>query len=138
MAKSSRASKADASGGLEGMSVAQLEKEIARRRKASGGLLRRREKARLRLAALDALIAAQGGSVGGRRTRATNTMSLLSVVLDVLGAAKEPMPVPEIADAVQKKGYVSNSPSFRTIVNQCLLMNKSKIKRVSRGLYAAK
>jgi hypothetical protein len=46
--------------------------------------------------------------------------------------------VSEAAEAVQRAGYRTSSPSFRTIVNQALLSNPDLFKKVSRGKYTAK
>ena len=46
--------------------------------------------------------------------------------------------VAEVADAVQRAGYKTASANFRTIVNGALLKEKSKFRKVSRGLYTAK
>lgn len=47
------------------------------------------------------------------------------------------MSVTEVAEAVQRQGYKTTSPSFRTIVNQTLI-NSGKFRPVSRGQYTAK
>ncbi len=47
------------------------------------------------------------------------------------------MGVSDVAGAVQKAGYRTSSPSFRTIVNQALIAS-GKFKRVGRGQYTAK
>ena len=39
-------------------------------------------------------------------------------------------------DAVQRNGYRTTSPNFRTIVNQTLIKHTDRFKRVSRGQYA--
>jgi hypothetical protein len=46
------------------------------------------------------------------------------------------MGVAEAADAVQKAGYKTSSPNFRTIVNQALLRSEL-IKKLGRGAYTA-
>ena len=47
------------------------------------------------------------------------------------------MGVTELSEAVQKAGYRTTSPNFRTIVNQTLIKDK-RFKRVERGLYTVK
>src|SRR5262245_29360142 len=39
----------------------------------------------------------------------------------------------DLADAVQKAGYKTNSSNFRVIVNQALLANRKLFKKVARG-----
>lgn len=47
------------------------------------------------------------------------------------------MDVTSIAEQVQKAGYQTSSPNFRTIVNQALI-SSGRFKRVARGQYTAK
>ena len=70
----------------------------------------------------------------GRRPR--NTANLVESLQKLL--ANKTMAVTEMADAVQKAGYKTSSPNFRTIVNQTLINNKKAFKRVARGQYTAK
>jgi hypothetical protein len=70
----------------------------------------------------------------GRRPR--NTGSLVESLKRLLKGRT--MSVTEMADAVQKAGYKTSSPNFRTIVNQTLINNKKDFKRVARGQYTAK
>ena len=46
------------------------------------------------------------------------------------------MSVTDAAEAVQRAGYQTTSPNFRTMVNAALL-NKKKFKRVQRGQYTS-
>lgn len=47
------------------------------------------------------------------------------------------MSVTEMTAAVQKAGYKTTSPNFRTIVNQTLIKS-DRFKKVARGQYTAK
>jgi hypothetical protein len=84
---------------------------------------------------------ASGGGGGGRgrgtgaATRARNDMNLVESLVKVLTG--KTMGVTEVADAVQRAGYKTSSPNFRTIVNQTLIKS-DKFKRVGRGQYTAK
>jgi hypothetical protein len=123
---------------LEGLSLADLEREIQRRKRGMAGLLRRRERTAAKLRDLDALISSMGGSPGrapGARTRPKNETNLV----DALAAALKgkTMGVTEAAEAVQKAGYRTSAANFRVIVNQTLI-NSGKFKRVERGMYTAK
>lgn len=69
---------------------------------------------------------------GGKRPR--NKMNLEEALAKVL--RNKTMGVSEVAEAVQKAGYKTTSPNFRTIVNQTLLKSKL-IKKLSRGAYTA-
>jgi hypothetical protein len=92
-----------------------------------------------KLKALDAQIASLGGSIGtgpdGVRRRPRNEKNLVAALVEAL--TDKTMSVTEVAEDVQRRGYVTTSPSFRTIVNQTLI-NSGKFKRVGRGLYTAK
>jgi hypothetical protein len=71
-----------------------------------------------------------------RRGRGGNTRSLVESLHEVL--AGRTMSVTEVSDAVQKAGYKTASPNFRTIVNQALLANSDRFKKVARGQYTSK
>jgi hypothetical protein len=124
------------------MSLGDLQKEISRRKRTVTALERRRAGLLKKIEAIDAQIAANGGSAGGRRggmagtgrTRARNETNLLDSLKEVLKG--KTMSVTDVADAVQKAGYQTTSPNFRTIVNQTLL-KKKHFKRVGRGQYTA-
>lgn len=130
-----------ARGGLAGVTVADLEAELNRRRKGVDKLQAQYAKLASEMSALAAEIEAAGGTiVGGRATfggrrRAKNTSTLVDALVGVLQG--KTLSVTEVAEAVQKAGYVTTSPSFRTIVNQTLI-NSGKFKRVGRGQYTVK
>ena len=71
-----------------------------------------------------------------RRRRPENIMSLVDAMKKALG--RKTMGNKELAKAVKKTGYRSNSANFRSIVNQTLVKNKKVFKRVERGMYAVK
>lgn len=95
-----------------------------------------------KVAKIDAMIASLGGSSGGgssgrsgRRGRGSNEATLSDYLKRALTG--NTMGVTEVAEAVKKQGYVTNSPNFRTIVNAALMSKKNGFKRVSRGQYTA-
>lgn len=122
-------------GGLTGLSVAELQAELSRRQKGASALNRRRERLLAKLAAVEAQIDAMGGAIGGARRRPRNEMSLVEALAKALNG--KTMSVTDVAQAVQRQGYRTSSPSFRTIVNQTLI-NSGKFKRVGRGQYTLK
>jgi len=107
--------------------------------------LRTRKRLLTKLHRIEADIAAAGGPAGrGRagagmrsfgRRRPRNEGTLVDALSKVLSG--KTMSVTEVAAAVQRAGYRTTSPAFRTIVNQTLI-NSGKFKRVSRGQYTAK
>lgn len=142
-------------------STAALEKELARRERLLGGLLEKRDRLLGQLDALDAEIAnyespgssgakrgrprkatkarSRRANAGGRATRVRkrprNTSNLVEALAKTLKFRT--MSVSDVAIAVQKNGYKTTSPNFRTIVNQTLLGKKKVFKKVSRGHYTA-
>lgn len=121
------------------MSVQELKRELAKKQRDLTGLHRRRSTLMEKLKALDVQIAGLGGVIGagpdGVRRRPRNDKNLIEALGEALDGRT--MSVTEVAEDVQKRGYVTTSPSFRTIVNQTLI-NSGKFKRVSRGKYTAK
>ena len=134
--------------GLARIPVSVLEKELTRRERAIHRLQRRYRTLVDRAGRIEAQIVAEGGSIHsngvarrGRpgaipgRRRARNEMNLVQALARVL-KGKE-MGVTEVSHAVQRAGYRTTSPNFRTIVNQALI-NSTLFRRVSRGKYTAK
>ena len=74
--------------------------------------------------------------LGGRGKRPKNKLNLVAALGKVL--KKETLSVTDAAAAVQRIGYRTTSPNFRTIVNQALLANRKVFKKVGRGQYTAK
>ena len=120
------------------MSFGELQAEIRRRQRSVGTLERRRAGIVAKIAQLDAKIGSLGGSANGRAgsggSRPRNEMTLTETMAKVLKG--KTMRVTDIAEAVQKAGYRTNSNNFRTQVNIALI--KGPFKRVGRGEYTAK
>ena len=129
--------------GLGGVSVADLQRELARRQRIAGTLLRKRSRLLKRVETLDTQlahlgVASRGGvadSAGAGRKRPRNEMPLAHALAKALNG--KTMSVTEVAEEVQRKGYRTTSPSFRLIVNQALLKGGA-FKRVGRGQYTLK
>jgi hypothetical protein len=126
-------------GALANLPLSDLNREIARRQRTGKTILRKRERLAAKLQALDSQIAEMGLTKGvaglGARTRPKNEMNLVAALAKVLDG--KTMSVTDVSEAVQKAGYKTTSPSFRTIVNQTLI-NSGKFKRIERGQYTAK
>jgi hypothetical protein len=121
---------------IASLSISDLNREISRRRRSLPALQRRRDKAQAKVDSLNAMIASLGGSGGGRtarRGRGASDGTLADYLKRVLDGAT--MGVTEVAEAVQKIGYNTTSPNFRTIVNAALMSKKNGFKRVARGKY---
>ncbi len=141
MAKRGRrvASESQSGGSLSGLSVHELKRELSRRQRNLTALHRRRSSMMDKIKALDVEIAGLGGVIGagpdGVRRRPRNDKNLIEALTEALSG--KTMSVTDVAEDVQRRGYVTTSPSFRTIVNQTLI-NSGKFKRISRGQYTAK
>lgn len=121
---------------LSKLSVAEIQRELRKRSRAVAGLQRRRANLLKKLAALDAKLREEGANpAGGMRKRPKNDANLVDALAKCLSGRT--MGVTEVAEYVQKQGYQTTSPNFRTIVNQALIRDK-RFKRVGRGQYTAK
>ena len=130
-----------ATGKLSGASVSELRRELMRRGKRVGGLEKRRKRLLDKISRINVQISELGGATGmaagsisGRR-RPKNASNLVDALTKTLTG--KVMSVTEVTEAVQKAGYSTTSPNFRTIVNQALIAS-GKFKRVERGHYTAK
>lgn len=121
-----------------GMTTAELHAELHRRGRNVRKLERRRERLLLDLAGVEKELASEGAlsASGGIRRRPRNEMNLVNSLAAVL-QGKE-MSVTEVTQAVQQAGYLTTAANFRTIVNQALIREKKKFKKVSRGMYTAR
>jgi hypothetical protein len=134
-----RRSSGGGGGGIAGLTVSDLRRELIRRERTVGGLVRRRERLIAKVRDIEAQIMEHGGAARGGglalRKRPKNDMNLVQALSKVL--TDKVMSVTDVSQAVQDAGYKTTSPSFRTIVNQTLI-NSGKFKRVERGKYTAK
>lgn len=136
---------------LSTLSVSDLQAELSRRKKRVHTLVRKRNRLVSQLQTIDAQIQAEGGvdmvrmapgrrgaaggGGGGGGKRPRNSANLADSMAKVLSG--KTMGVTELAEAVQKAGYQTTSPNFRTIVNQTLIKDK-RFKRIERGQYTVR
>ncbi len=131
-----------------GLSIASLQAAIRRHERLINRhlkkLVRKRDSLASALAEVESEIGRAGGrlrvgrglaSLGVGRRRPRNDSNLADALAKTLKNAT--MSVTEVSEAVQKRGYRTTSPNFRTIVNQTLIKD-SRFKRVGRGQYTAK
>lgn len=127
-----------ASSEIGALSTEALQAELRRRQRSTRALERKRERLIEQLREIEAELASQGTPItasGGVRKRPKNEKNLEDALKDVL--TNKVMGVTEVAEAVQRAGYMTSSVNFRTIVNQTLIRSK-KFKKVSRGQYTAR
>jgi hypothetical protein len=117
-------------------SIGDLERMLNERRSAIARLNKRWTKAQKKLDAIDREIAKLGGGSNAKGGRVKNSQSLVSTLETVL-KGKASMSVGDIVDAVQARGYRSNSANFRGIVNQTLI-KEPQFTSVGRGMYHLK
>lgn len=151
---------------LKTVSLSELQAEVSRRASDVGGLIAERDELATRVAELDEQIqllsSLSGSATSARRSpgrpakkkrgrpagsknrttkrtatgrkRPKNSMNLAEAMAKMLKG--KTMGVNEAATNVQKAGYKTNSPNFRTIVNQTLIKDP-RFKKVARGQYTA-
>jgi hypothetical protein len=123
---------------LNNLSIPQLQQIIQTRKSEISKLERQRTKLARKLGAIEAKISSLGGFARSRNgARVRNEKSLPEMLLTVLTKSSKPMQVGDITEAVRSGGYKSNSPSFRSIVNQTLIKDK-RFASAGRGLYQLK
>lgn len=131
-------------GAIRDASLDALRSEIKRRIET---LEKRRQSLLSELDSVESEIAVAAGTLGGNgyvrsssgrrpRRRPRNEKNLVESLRKLLKGTT--MSVTEMSGAVQRAGYRTTSPNFRTIVNQTLIKNPKLFKRVSRGRYTAK
>jgi hypothetical protein len=124
--------------GIATIPSSTLRSELRRRETAVRRLERKRSTLLARLARFDQQLRSMGENPGGRGggggRRPKNEMTLTEALEKVLKGRT--MGVPDIADAVLKSGYRTNSSKFRTQVNIALI--KNGFKRTGRGMYSGK
>ncbi|MGP1346286.1 MAG: hypothetical protein ACTS3F_06425 [Phycisphaerales bacterium] len=126
---------------LEKMTTETLQAELRRRQKGLQKLLRRRDKLRSELDQVEAELREHGGvmagiaSPGGTRRRPRNEANLADALAGIL--SETTMSVTDVAEEVQRRGYITTSPNFRTIVNQTLVKDP-RFQRFARGFYVVK
>lgn len=144
---------AQSKGGLRSASLGEIHGEIQRRHREIESLVRRRNKLATQMQTIDSAIATLGIELGGAATagmraamtsapivgvgrkRPRNDQNLADALAEVL--SKQTLSVTEVSEEVQKHGYRTTSPNFRTIVNQTLIKDP-RFSRVGRGLYTSK
>ncbi len=131
-----------------GLNIAGLQAAIRRHERLINRhlkkLMRKRDSLASALAEVESEIGRAGGRLrgsrglvvfGGGRKRPRNESNLADALAKTL--KKATMSVTNVAEEVQKRGYRTTSPNFRTIVNQTLIKD-ARFKRVGRGQYTAK
>lgn len=143
--------------GLANIPTTKLRAELDRRSQELGRLEQQRDRLIAELHSIDSTLAdfgiamPNGFSMGrkrgpgrppgrpamlGTRRRPRNATNLVDALAQTLKG--KTMGVSEVSDAVQKNGYQTTSPNFRTIVNQALISNPKVFKKIARGQYTAK
>ena len=125
-----------------GLTIAQLQQIINRRKKEISALRRDRTRLERELDAVDKQIAKlEGNGSGGRGRggggRARNEKSLVETLEEVLGG-KGAMSIGDIVAAVERTGYRSNAANFRGLVNQTLIKENKRFGSAGRGMYQLK
>ncbi len=138
----------------QSMSIAQLEKALASTKHQIQTLKDRREMLLAQIAKVDKNIAQLAGEPVApaaeqkaptrapakpkkQRKLPKNTMSLNDAIVKVLGEAKKPLRVAEIAEAVEAAGYTTTSKTFAKQVSG-IAAEEKRVEKVARGLFVLK
>ena len=126
---------------LSALSTADMLAEIRRRQKSSAKLKKLHASLLLKIKKVEKQLAeigvdnAAAKSVASGKGRVKNSLTLQDAMIKVMSKEK-PMSVAEIADGVEKIGYVSTSKTFKTIIFQTLGKEKKLFRKEARGQYA--
>lgn len=117
-----------------------LARELNRRQKVASQLEAKRTNLLAEVADLEREIREYGGSLEGKALRGSPQSGRSTTLPQALAQLLKgrTMSVTDAAQAVQKAGYKTNSPNFRTIVNAAVLKRTDLFRRVARGQYTAK
>lgn len=142
------------------VSMSDLQREIARRKKLLPSLKKKKDKLARQLAEVDAQLAQWGADAevpprrgrkpgprkgrkpaakarrGRKAKRTANAMSLAARLAEVMKGAK-PMSIAEAAAAAIQAGHQTAAKNFRLLVNQTLSRGKA-FRTAGRGRYALK
>lgn len=143
---------------LASLPTSELRRELERRQSMLADLIRQRDQLNEELNALQGvtgtpsmLVTTRRGpgrppgsgraahravARAGRKSFGVNKTNLVTALKGTLTG--KTMTVTDVTQQVQKDGYKTKSPNFRTIVNQALLANPSVFKKVARGEYTAR
>jgi hypothetical protein len=129
---------------LKGLSTAELQKELKRRKKGAEKLLARRARLLADIQALDTEIEDLTGGKPGEnrrgpalpdtgRKRARNDMSLPDAIAKAMDVRAVVSPK-EAAELVRRNGFKTTSKNFNMMVSNALAKDK-RFKRIGRGQY---
>lgn len=139
---------------LDGMSVAELEAVLDRKRAHLQTLADRREALQAELAEVEGELASLGGSAPRRRGRPAgstnkakktgglrgkrpkNKLTMKKSIIKALESSKNGLTLRELAVVVKKSGYKSDSSNFENVVYQCLHNNKAMFPKDGDGKYS--
>jgi len=128
---------------LSNLSIAQLQQEIARRRKLLPKLIAQRDALDREITELQGLGTSPAAAAASRaakklrrRRRARNKVNLANALAQFMkGKAK--VAIGEAMEGVLAAGYKSKARDFRSVVNN-MLLNDKRFKKVARGEFALK
>ena len=116
-------------------SIPEIQKELKTKRRHLSKLRAERRKLQTRLASIDRKIESISGFrvAPASKPKRRRGKPLADYIVKVLARARKPMRTKDIAAAVKKSGYKSNSKDFYNIVATTL--RDERFKRVERGQY---
>ena len=125
------------------MTVAQLERQLERKRERLADLTRQRDKLLNELAKVEGKIQEVGGrDVSQKRTRRRrrprNKKSLRGYVTEILSRSKKGRTLSELNDRVAKTDYKSRSANFKNVLYQTLYNTDEIVHDKESGRYSLK
>ena len=124
------------------MTVAQLEKELEKKRVRLTTLMKRRNSLLNDLSKVERQIQEIGGRdpslTPARRKRPKNKKSLRAYVLEILSRNKKGLTIGELHDRVSKTDYKSRSANFKNVLYQTLYNSDEIVHNKETGRYALK
>jgi hypothetical protein len=126
------------------LTVAQLERELERKRSKLSLLTSKRERLQRLLAKTESQIAGLAGRTANetgmrrRRRRPKNAQSLRAHVVDLLSRNKKGLTIAELDERIHASGYKSKSRNFRNVLYQCLYNSEDVGQDKETGKYVLK
>ena len=126
------------------MTLAQLEKELEKKRTRLDKLQSQRASLQQQLARVEAQISGIAGRSAGagvvrkRRKRPKNSQSLKDYVKDVLSRNKKGLSLAELHEKLEQTDYKSRAQNFRNVLYQCLYNNDDFQQDKASGKYSLK
>jgi hypothetical protein len=125
------------------VTVARLERALARKRSRLDALVKRRQRLQSQLHGVERQLQGLAGREADaithrRRKRTRNSPSLRDVVVELLTRHRKGLSMAELQEQIRATGYRSHSTNFRNVLYQCLYYLKGVKHNKKTGKYVLK